>query len=133
MFQGMHSDIANNEWIESAAASLIRHLPLATIIGAVMDRVSEPGLCASGLLQIQEGLGSPRFPKGAVGHISSVAVDPEWRRKGIGERVLRFLVDEARNLGLERVDLHATPDGEGIYRRLGFHDRQGVVDLRLEL
>lgn len=133
MFHDMHFDIASTEWIDSTSTSFKRHLPLATIIGAVMDRVPEPGLCASGLLQIQEGLGSPRFPKGAVGHISSVTVDPEWRRQGIGESLLRFLIDEARTLGLERIELHATPDGEGIYRKLGFHDCQGGVELRLEL
>jgi len=133
MFNDMHFEIANTEWIDSTTTSLERHLPTATIIGAVMDRVPEPGLRASGLLQIQEGLASPRFPKGVVGHISSVAVDPQWRRQGIGESVLRFLIVEARTLGLERVELHATPDGEAIYRKLGFHDRQGGVELSLEL
>jgi ribosomal protein S18 acetylase RimI-like enzyme len=68
-----------------------------------------------------------------VGHIGSVAVDPPWRRQGIGERIVTFLIDEARSHGLERLELHATPGGEGIYRRLGFRDRRGGIELSLDL
>jgi ribosomal protein S18 acetylase RimI-like enzyme len=133
MFNDMSADSENGEWINSTRAVLERHLPTATIVGAVIDRTSERGLCGAGLLQIEESLGSPRFPKGAKGHLSSVAVDVEWRRQGLGERIVQFLVDEARLLGLERVELHATEAGEGIYRRLGFRDRQGGIELRLDL
>ena len=133
MFRDMGFDIANTDWIDFTSRILERQVSNATLIGAVLDRVLEPGLCASGLLQIQEGLGSPHFPKGLVGHISSVVVDPGWRKQGIGENVIRFLIDEARTLGLERVELHAAPDGEGVYRRIGFRDRQGGIELRLEL
>jgi len=133
MFGGMGIDTANAEWTVSTVRILERHLPSSTIVAAVVDRTLEPGICAAGLLQIQEGLGSPRFPKGLRGHVSSVAVDPEWRRRGLGEDILRFLLNEARTLGLERVELHATPDGERIYRKLGFHDRPVGVELQLDL
>lgn len=133
MFNAMSADAENESWTPSARSLLERNLPTEAIIGAVIDRTGEPGLCGAGLLQIEESLGSPRFPRGLRGHISSVAVDVSWRRRGLGERIIHFLVDEARTLGLERVELHATNDGEGIYRKLGFRDRSGGVELRLEL
>jgi GNAT superfamily N-acetyltransferase len=115
MFHEMDVDWSNQSWRESTMAYLTRHIPLENIIGAVMDRPNEQGLCAAGLLRIQEVPGSPLFPRGMVGHIGSVAVDPPWRRQGIGERIVTFLIDEARSHGLERLELHATPGGEGIY------------------
>lgn len=133
MYRDMGVDLSNDAWKATTTARLTRDLARRDAIGAVMDRVSEPGLCASGVLQIQEVLGSPRFPKGIVGHVGSVAVDTEWRRRGVGEQVLRLLIHEARALGVERLELHATPAGESIYRRLGFRDRQGGVEFRLAL
>lgn len=133
MYHGMGVDDSNDEWIEVTTRKLTSELARASIVGGVVERVSQPGLCGAGLIRLDEVLGSPRFPKGLVGHVGSVAVDPEWRRRGIGESILRFLIDEARRRGVERVELHATPDGESIYRRLGFRDRQGGVELRLDL
>ncbi len=133
MFHDMRVHGATTEWIDHTHRTLEHQLADETIVGAVMDRVDEPGLCASGLLNVQQGLGSPRFPNGVLGRVGSVAVDPQWRRQGIGESVLRFLIDVARQRGVERIELHATPDGEQIYRRLGFRDRQGGLELRLEL
>lgn len=133
MFRDMGVDLSSDAWKVTTTARLTRDLAVGVVIGAVVDRVSRSGLCASGVLQIHEVLGSPHFQKGVAGHVGSVAVDTEWRRRGVGERVLTFLIDEARVLGVERLELHATPAGEAIYRRLGFRDRQGGVELRLEL
>jgi ribosomal protein S18 acetylase RimI-like enzyme len=133
MFESMGYDVSESDWMVSATARLKKNLPLSLIIGAAAPRGPGLGLCAAGLLDVREILGSPRFPMGNTGHIYSVAVDPQWRRRGIGESVLRFLIDEARTAGLERVELHATPEAEPMYRRLGFHDRGGPVELRLEL
>lgn len=133
MYHGMGVDDSNDEWKVVTARRLTSELPRATIVGGVVERRFEPGLCGAGLLRLDEVLGSPRFPRGLVAHVGSVAVDPEWRRRGIGESILRFLIDEARALGVERLELHATPDGEGIYRRLGFEDRGGGVELRMNL
>lgn len=133
MFEGMGVVGESDHWRTSVRATLERNLPRGVIVGAVIDRSSEPGLCAAGLLQIQESLGSPRFPRGEEGHISSVSTDQAWRRQGLAQRVVAFLVDEARTLDLERVELHASIDGESIYRKLGFRDRPGGVELRLEL
>jgi GNAT superfamily N-acetyltransferase len=133
MFRDMNPDVENGEWLDSSSGVLERHLSNATVIGAVADRPNGPGLCASGLLQIHEGLGSPRFPRGVFGYVGSVAVDPEWRKMGLGGGVIQFLIQEARTLRLERIELHATRDGERIYRKLGFRDRNGGIELRLEI
>jgi GNAT superfamily N-acetyltransferase len=133
MFDAMGIDAANPEWTITTIRILERDLESSAIVGAVVDRDEGRGLCATGLLHVQETLGSPPFPKGLRGHISSVAVDLEWRKRGLGESILQYLLGEARHLGLERVDLNATPDGERIYRRLGFHEPLSGVDLRLDL
>ncbi len=133
MFEEMDLDVSDDAWRAPTATYLTRHVRLETVVGAVMDRPHASGLCGAGILRIQEVAGSPLFPRGLVGHIGSVAVEPSWRRRGIGEAIVTFLVDEARARGLERLELHASRAGEGIYRRLGFRDRPGGVELSLDL
>jgi GNAT superfamily N-acetyltransferase len=63
---------------------------------------------------------------GVVG-VYGVAVLPEMQRIGIGERVVRYVLGEARReSGYESCVLEASEMAEGLYRRLGFKAVTGV-------
>lgn len=65
---------------------------------------------------------SPRFPHGKTGVLFNVYTRPEARRQGLASRVMQVLLDEARSLQLDVVELHATDDGYPLYQSLGFAD-----------
>jgi N-acetylglutamate synthase-like GNAT family acetyltransferase len=46
-------------------------------------------------------------------------VAPAWRRRGIGSKLVRRLVERARELGVETLYLY-TPDQDQLYERLGW-------------
>jgi predicted GNAT family N-acyltransferase len=52
--------------------------------------------------------------------IGRMAVLKEWRGRGVGEALLRALVERARELGLPEVSLHAQVDAIGFYEKFGF-------------
>jgi ribosomal protein S18 acetylase RimI-like enzyme len=52
-------------------------------------------------------------------HLRSIVVSPEWRGKGIGILLMNEPLDRARKEGVV-VGLEATPDGEHLYRKVGF-------------
>jgi predicted GNAT family N-acyltransferase len=52
--------------------------------------------------------------------IGRMAVLKEWRGRGVGEALLLALVEQARELGLPEVSLHAQVDAIGFYGRFGF-------------
>ena len=52
--------------------------------------------------------------------IGRMAVDQTWRRKGIGDQILRFLEEEARAQGLRRCVLHAQEYVKGFYAAHGY-------------
>ena len=52
--------------------------------------------------------------------VLSVYVEPEWRRRGVGEALMRALLEALSARGIRRVVLHATDDGRRLYERLGF-------------
>lgn len=51
--------------------------------------------------------------------LAAVYVAPEFRNRGIGSKLVRAAIQEARNLGLERLYLF-TPDRMSFYARLGW-------------
>lgn len=52
--------------------------------------------------------------------IGRVAVLAAWRSRGIGEAIMRVLLDAARSRGATRVELHSQMHALPFYQRLGF-------------
>ena len=64
--------------------------------------------------------------------IGRMAVDQTWRRKGIGDQILRFLEEEARAQGLRRCVLHAQEYVKGFYAAHGYQE-QGDTFLEVNI
>lgn len=47
-------------------------------------------------------------------------VEPEWRRRGVAEALMRALLATLDARGIKRIVLHASNDGRRLYERLGF-------------
>jgi GNAT superfamily N-acetyltransferase len=47
---------------------------------------------------------------------------PHARRMGVGTHILEGLLDKARSMGMSKVALHTSKDGEMLYRGFGFHE-----------
>ena len=57
--------------------------------------------------------------------ITNVAVDPDFRRQGMGEALMRALADKAAQAGVARISLEVRVSNGaaiGLYRKLGFVD-----------
>jgi ribosomal protein S18 acetylase RimI-like enzyme len=61
-----------------------------------------------------------RNPLGRVGYVANICTDPAYRRRGLSRATVVALLDWLRSTGITTVDLHATADGEHLYRSLGF-------------
>lgn len=59
-------------------------------------------------------------PGGEIGRVGRMAVDAAWRRAGVGARLLVFLEERARAMGLPEIELHAQCYVEPFYRRHGY-------------
>src|SRR5262245_43320598 len=60
------------------------------------------------------------------GWVSMVLVDPEYRRQGIGTRLLETGLAALERAGVETVKLDATPMGRTVYLQRGFVDEYGI-------
>ena len=94
----------------------------------VTDAPDQPGmLAASSVGMIQRRLPGPANLTGTTGYILSVATDPRFRRQGHARAVVVATLDWLRARGVMRVDLHASEQGESLYRELGFHEPRGLA------
>ncbi len=71
--------------------------------------------------------------------IGRMAVECEWRGRGVGRRLLDFMLQRARALGYRRAVLHAQLHAEDFYLKAGFapvgepFDEAGIPHRRMEL
>jgi len=56
------------------------------------------------------------------GDILNMYTLPDYRRKGISSLILKQLLIEAKSMGVSKVALHCSKDGEPLYRKFGFDD-----------
>ena len=72
-----------------------------------------------------------RNPSGKNAYITNMYTLPEYRRQGIGTRLLELVINEAKLLKYSIIRLHASADGKSIYSKAGFSDTDGFMALRL--
>jgi GNAT superfamily N-acetyltransferase len=60
---------------------------------------------------------------GDYAFLGDLIVSPDYRRKGIGEALMRHVIENVRRRGAENIELDATFAGVPLYRRLCFRDK----------
>jgi predicted GNAT family N-acyltransferase len=59
-------------------------------------------------------------PPATAAMVGRVAVLAEWRGKGVGQAIMRVLIEQARTLGIASIELHAQVQAMPFYANLGF-------------
>ncbi len=124
----MLASIAGHEptgdgWRHAARETLRRRLaePDPTLAAFVVERSDPPGaLAACAVGAVEYRLGGPGNPTGETGYVFNVVTDPDQRRRGYSRRCMTALLDWYRHRGVGTIDLRASPQGEPLYRSLGF-------------
>jgi len=78
----------------------------------------------------------PRLPSPASfarqeGYMLNVYTVPDWRGHGVATALVATAIAKARSLGLARVRLHATAQGQPIYAAAGFRNRADEMELTI--
>ena len=67
---------------------------------------------------------------GLVGHIEDVVVDKNFQGQKIGEKIMKYLLEIAKNQGCYKTILDCTDDVKPFYEKLGF--KQVASELRFD-
>ena len=97
------------------------HLDFDLLAFVAREQESGEIVCCAWLLLVTKPP-SPRFPHGQTGTLFNVYTVPQHRRQGLARQVMLRLIDTARELDLDVLELHATEEGYPLYQSLGFAD-----------
>ncbi|MGW7818089.1 GNAT family N-acetyltransferase [Streptomyces puniciscabiei] len=87
----------------------------------VVDHPDRPeALAALVAGSLEYRIGKAGNPHGRVGHVFSVATDPDARRRGYARACMEELLAWFRERGAGHVLLNASPQAEPLYASLGF-------------
>jgi predicted acetyltransferase len=77
-----------------------------------------------GGMVFREQPGSFKNPSGKIGYVFNMYTFPQFRRRGICTDILRLLLEQADRMGVVAFELHASEQGEFVYKQNGFekHD-----------
>ncbi|MFG2648082.1 GNAT family N-acetyltransferase [Streptomyces sp. NPDC048436] len=107
-------------WMGALAVLLKDRMTADSLRILVVD--GDSGLAACGIGSVEQRLPGPHLQNGRVGLVIGVVTDPAYRRRGHSRSVMRGLLDWFAEREVARVDLYASPEGEPLYRDLGFVD-----------
>ena len=82
---------------------------------------------------IREQPGNFEIPNGRTGYILNMFTVKDFRKNGIGSILFQKLIEDAKKRNLDKIELHATHDGEHIYRQYDFkepHDKALEIILK---
>lgn len=128
MFRDMgHLAPHQEKELERATASYLRDaLPRGEYYAWVAEPQEEtPSIIGGAGVQLRPILPRPRVEAdelelGPEAIVLNVYVEPDWRRHGVGEALMRTVLEALAARGIRRVVLHASADGRRLYERLGF-------------
>jgi GNAT superfamily N-acetyltransferase len=78
-------------------------------------------IVATAIGTLELGVPNPQCPQGRTVRLANVITLPKHRGRGYGTLLVRDVIQWARSIKADRVDLSATPDGQRIYEQAGFH------------
>lgn len=116
------------EWQERALAWFRAALSGEDAAAFVVDDDGE--VVAGALVTLSRGAPSARNARGLTAHVTNVCTLPRARGRGLARTCVEAAVGWARTARADSVALHTTPEGERLYRSLGFTDTT-YTELRL--
>lgn len=110
----------------AAEAYFRRAIPAGTYVGWLASPEGRPREIIAGAgIQLRESIPRLQLDRTAVdpgpqGLIVNVYTEPEWRRRGIAELLMRAILRFTGERGINNVVLHASAEGRSLYEKLGF-------------
>jgi GNAT superfamily N-acetyltransferase len=111
---------------EASRAYFVEAIPADRYIGWVCEGPTGPREVIGGAgLQLRDLAPRPdrtgqRLASGPEGYVLNVFTEPQWRRQGVAELLMRALMEWATARGVQRLSLHASAEGRPLYEKLGF-------------
>lgn len=82
------------------------------------------GTCSACLYSVLPGR---KLPSCGNAYLQNMFVFPQYRRRGLGKKLVSLVIAHARDMGYERITLHATKKGRLLFEKCGFVEEQASL------
>jgi ribosomal protein S18 acetylase RimI-like enzyme len=122
--------ISNIEDFENKTQEYLKeHIEKDDLI--IFIAVDKNTIVSSCMACIYQTVPKPSCPNGTSAELLNVYTLKEYRRNGHAEKLIRMLIQEVKNYGVEKMVLDYTDMGQPLYEKLGFMPLQNQMQLRL--
>ncbi len=120
MFRDM--EVGSEEGLKRMADAFRHQLRVWLVTGQCRGLMLEDQgrIVASLLLQLRDTVPTPVTPLSVRGYLFNLYTDPSYRRQGLAARITDAMLELARGIGVEIMELHSSLEAEGLYQRMGF-------------
>ncbi len=66
------------------------------------------------------------------GYIQDLVILPEYRKKGVGKKLTKSLIDYCKSKGITWIALISEPNQENFYKKIGFKEMKNYTPLKYE-
>lgn len=108
--------------VQTLREQMLQYFAKATADNSCISFIArcDGAVAGIGSVHLREMPGNVKNPSGKWGYIMNMYTAPEHRRKGVCKGIVNALVEEASKYGVTGFELHATPEGEMVYKQEGF-------------
>ena len=130
MFQTFVKESYDWEAVRNFEVKYFQEKMQANQFAAWVAETTEGAIIATAAVSFYETAPKPWNLESKYAFISSMYTEPEYRRQGIGGRLLKEALDFSRSKGITHATLHASQSGKSLYESFGFKDTN---EMRLAL
>ena len=130
MFQTFIKDPYDWEAVKQFEVRYFQEKMRANQFAAWVAETADGAIIATAAVSFYETAPKPWNLESKYAFVSSMYTEPEYRRQGIGSRLLKEALDYSRSQGISHATLHASQSGKSLYESFGFEDTN---EMRLAL
>lgn len=105
------------------------HLSDATHTACFAFNEENGEIIGCGGICYQKEMPSPDNLTGTNGYLMNIYTLPEYRGKGVGRKIIEFLIEDAKRRGTEKIYLESSKGAKHLYEEIGFSDMQDYMKL----
>lgn len=121
MLDDVGMDGADPRWRTASEVMLTARLGV-DVRGVVAEAAEAegPGIIGQAMGITVQRLPDPHNLSGRTGYILWAVTEREWRRRGVASELLQEITQSFNRDGIHDLELHASPEGRGLYEKSGF-------------